>query len=490
MKKTLLATVIFLTSLATTGCLNEYYEKLDELKSRADALQVACDELNANVLSLQGIVRAIESNDLITGMSQITEGGNTVGYKINFAKNPSISIYNGVNGSVPVVGSKKEGDTYYWTVKYGDDPEEFVLDLSGEKVPAVGKVPKFRIVDGIWQMSFDTVDWVEVGKANGDQGDSMFKSIDASGKDYVIITMTDGTVFKIPTYSTYSKAKQDLLTVNSNAAALCNTIDAIEARLVYVTDCSPVIDTATNEASGMYVRLSNGKEFTVRNWVGTNIPFIYAERDSSDRLYYWAVRYGDEDPEWILDAEGAKIPAISEKADAPLVGMEKAEDGNYYWTVTYSSDSTVILGVQEGVHAMDSIRNSIFKSVTDNPDNLVLELLSGAVFKLPKQFSVSLSAADTSHVFSGDTLTMNVLSAGRDTAYVKYQAFGATSVDVSFIAQGGFQAKATGDSIMIAAPARFEDNQGKVVAFFSLDGPGSTRTVVKTIYIKKKEEQE
>ena len=490
MKKTLLATVIFLTSLATTGCLNEYYEKLDELKSRADALQVACDELNANVLSLQVIVRAIESNDLITGMSQITEGGKTVGYKINFAKNPSISIYNGVNGDIPVVGSKKDGDTYYWTIQYGEESEKYVLDPSGEKVPAVGKVPRFRIVDGMWQMSFDTVDWVEVGKANGDQGDAMFKSIDASSRDYVIIRLTDGTVFKIPTYSTYSKAKQDLLTVNGNAAALCTTIDAIEARLVYVTDCSPVIDTATNEASGMYVRLSNGKEFTVNKWVGTNVPDIYARMNAIDSLYYWAVRYGNEEPEWILDETGAKVLAIGVRSAAPLVGMEKAEDGNYYWTVTYSNDSTVRLGVQEGVYAMDSLRNSIFKTVTDNPDNLVLELLDGSVFTLQKQYSVALSAADTSHVFSGDTLVMKALSSDRDTAYVGYQAFGATSVDVSFIAQGGFQAKAAGDSIMIIAPALFEANQGKVVTFFSLDGPGSTRTVVKTIYIKKKEEQE
>lgn len=59
--------------------------------------------------------------------------------------------------------------------------------------------------------------------ADGDDGEAFFKSVDAEGEDYVIFTLTDGTIFQVPKY------KGTMLTFAQNGEELTDLTQAINS---------------------------------------------------------------------------------------------------------------------------------------------------------------------------------------------------------------------------------------------------------------------
>ena len=196
---------------------SEILDNIDSLNERVAALEKMCREMNTNIGSLQSIVYAIQNNDYISSVVPIYEGGNEVGYIINFTKSGKVTIYHGkdgakgdkgetgdkgdkgeqgeagVDGQTPVIGIKQDTDgIYYWTLN-----GSWLLS-DGQKVKAVGTdgakgeqgeagpqgpqgeqgiagidgiTPQLKIVDGRWFISYDKgVTWEDVGQATGDQG--------------------------------------------------------------------------------------------------------------------------------------------------------------------------------------------------------------------------------------------------------------------------------------------------------------------------------
>ena len=218
--------LIWLPVLCVTlaGCKDDFDDselrkQIADLDGRLTTLEKLCAQMNANISSMQTIVNALQQNDYITGVTPITEGGNTIGYTITFAKNKPISIYHGENGSTPVIGIKKDTDgIYYWTLD-----GEWLLDISDNKIKAEGTdgesgeageegkpgqngiTPVLKIEEGYWYVSYDNENsWQQLGKASGEKGepgekgDSMFSSVDTSNDGYVIFTLADGTELKLP----------------------------------------------------------------------------------------------------------------------------------------------------------------------------------------------------------------------------------------------------------------------------------------------------
>ncbi|MDE7473297.1 MAG: hypothetical protein K2M68_06910, partial [Muribaculaceae bacterium] len=127
-----------------------------------EALKQACQQMNANIQSLQTIVDALQSGDYIVSYSPLVENGKQVGYTITFAKGGSIIIYNGKDGAngsdgkdgqngqngadgkdgvdgkdgyTPSISVKQDTDgIYYWTVD-----GEWLKDDKGNKVPVTGR---------------------------------------------------------------------------------------------------------------------------------------------------------------------------------------------------------------------------------------------------------------------------------------------------------------------------------------------------------------
>lgn len=218
--------LVWLTILcvALAGCKDDFDDselrkQIADLNGRLTSLEKLCAQMNTNISSMQTIVNALQQNDYITGVTPITEGSNTIGYTITFAKNKPITIYHGENGSPPVIGIKKDTDgIYYWTLD-----GEWLLDASDNKIKAEGTdgesgeageegkpgqngiTPVLKIEEGYWYVSYDNENsWQQLGKASGEKGepgekgDSMFSSVDTSNDGYVIFTLADGTELKLP----------------------------------------------------------------------------------------------------------------------------------------------------------------------------------------------------------------------------------------------------------------------------------------------------
>lgn len=224
-----------LAAIAFAGCtdlinyeerFNQVDEKVENLEERVTALEELCRTMNSNISALQTLVAALQENDCITSVSPITEGGEVVGYTINFAKGESITIYhgedgrdgtdgtNGTNGedgrdgTSPVIGVRMDDDgIYYWTLngewltnENGDRVQASATDGTDGRDGADGTTPELKIEDGYWFISYDGgASWTELGRASGEDGVNycnFFQSITETD-DEVLFTLADGSTIAV-----------------------------------------------------------------------------------------------------------------------------------------------------------------------------------------------------------------------------------------------------------------------------------------------------
>ena len=229
-------------------------------ENRIAKLEVLCNQMNTNVLSLQNIVEALHDNDYVTNVSSVLENGEEVGYTISFSKSGSITIYHGADGKdgqdgddgkdgvdgqdgadgkdgqagvdgkdgyTPVIGVKKGNDgIYYWTLD-----GQWLINDDGDMIPVTGRAgtdgingtdgtdgtdgkdgidgkdgadgitPKLKIEDGYWYVSYDNgVTFTMLGEAKGDKGDSFFKEVFMED-NFLVIKLMDGSSFKLPYFN-------------------------------------------------------------------------------------------------------------------------------------------------------------------------------------------------------------------------------------------------------------------------------------------------
>ena len=232
----LAATMFFVAGCSEGFDDSAIWEKLNSLDSRVTALEQLCRQMNTNISSLQTIVDALQNKDYVTNVTPITEDGKVIGYTITFSKSGAITIYNGKDGKdgyTPIVGITKDTDgIYYWTLD-GD----WLLDNDGNKVKAVGVdgkdgvTPKLKIEDGYWFVSYDNgTNWIELGRATGADGDTMFKEI-SYDDDYIYITLINGLTLTVPRYFPIPPSNQIWYTTNSTTIALILPVNGFDANI-------------------------------------------------------------------------------------------------------------------------------------------------------------------------------------------------------------------------------------------------------------------
>lgn len=469
---------------AVAGCADEYYRKIDELQERVEELQRQCDQINGNLSALRELIRVLESYDMISGITELRSGSSVTGYRINFVQHESVTIYNGKDGQKPLVASQQDPTdrNWYWAVQYGEGSFEWLLAPDGTRMLSVGVLPYVTIRDGWFCYTVDGQQWTQLAKADGQDGDQLFRTVDTRSGDYVVFTLANGTQFKIPTYQKYLELKTELGKINDNADAQISLLTAQMGQLLYIRRVAPLL--SEKDTVGLTVTLSDGKSFRIYDWTGSISPAIFVKKDS-DGKFYWAYTIGPSPEQWVLSPEGEKISASSEAVQVPQVSVERDQDGQYYWTVT-TGDSTEFLRVRVGdqwsPRAVDSVAR-VFSSVTDYADSLVIVLRDSTTrFVLPKQYTVSLTKED------GTPVDGPLMMRGGQQIRIRYVANG-PSATLTLVAQGGFSATtettAGGNYIRIKAPASFPEKAGKILAVFSFSMEEMPVTVIKTILIEK-----
>ena len=216
---------------ATVGCSYDdtaLWREMEQVKDRVTSLEEAVIKTNEDIVALQAIVDALQKNLYVVSVTPTAEG-----YTILFSDSTSVTITNGKDGAngtnAPTISVREDEDgNYYWTI----DGEWLLVD--GERVRANGLdgtngengakgedaiAPQVRINETTkeWEISTDGgITWLSTGVVaegkdgangsngengtNGANGDSLFKSIDTSNANYVVITLADDTVLRLARY--------------------------------------------------------------------------------------------------------------------------------------------------------------------------------------------------------------------------------------------------------------------------------------------------
>ena len=210
---------------AMVGCSYDdtaLWREMEQVKDRVSSLEEAVIKTNEDIVALQTIVDALQKNLYVVSVTPTTEG-----YTILFSDNTSATITNGKDGTnAPIISVREDEDgNYYWTI----DGEWLLVDterirangLDGENGANGSKgddaiAPQVRINNTTkeWEISTDGgITWLSTGVVaegkdgangsngeNGTNGNSLFKSIDTSNANYVVITLADGTVLRLARY--------------------------------------------------------------------------------------------------------------------------------------------------------------------------------------------------------------------------------------------------------------------------------------------------
>ena len=486
MKKLIAPIGVLLLTLMLAGCTDEYQQRIDALQERLAKLQEVCDKLNYDLATLQALVEVIESQDMITGVTEIYSSGTLTGYRINFVQHEPITISNGQDGKMPLVSSRMnpEDKNYYWAVQYGDGTVDWLRAADGSMMLSIGVLPLISLneTDGKFYYTLDGKTWIELGPANGNDGDTMFASIDTHDNYYVTITLSNGEVMKIPTNRAYVELKQEFDKTNANAEAQFELFQTTYDNLVCITRLTPILSGL--DTVGLNIDLSSGKTFSIHDWVAATTPLVFIKKDTDGHLY-WAYSIGTTLDAWVLSPDGEKLSAENEQVDVPKLSILRADDGQYYWALTSSNGQVEYLRYNVGGEwkpvAIDSVART-FSAINNYTDSLVVVMKDKKTrFVLPKQYTVVISDA------GGIPIDQSVSVAPGSETVLSYVAYG-NGATLSLIAQGGITAKAVtledgGNGILVKAPANFKSGTGKIMAIFSFPSDKTPVTVIKTITV-------
>lgn len=404
---------LLMCGLLLFGCSDKYDDSalrndLSDLENRVTKLEELCKQMNTNISSLQTIITALQNNDYITSVTPITNDGKIVGYTITFAKNNSITIYNGTDGKdgvdgsngedgkdgvTPTIGVKQDADgVYYWTLN-----GEFIM-VDGGKIQAEGKdgingtngtTPQFKIENDYWFVSYDNgANWTQLGKATGEDGadgvggDSMFSGVDyETSTDYVIFTLSNGTQIKLPTWSAFEALQRLCNETNTNLSALQTIVTALQNN-DYITSVDPL--TENGKVVGYTIKFAKSNPIVIYNGkdgadgVNGNTPVIGVKKDTDD-IYYWTL-----DGEFIV-VDGQKIKAQGTDGNNGVDGSDgvtpKLEIREGYWWISYDNGTNwTQLGKATGEDGKDA--DSI--KITQDENNVYFELEDGTIITIAK----------------------------------------------------------------------------------------------------------
>ena len=109
MKRYRIVTIVAAASVCA-ACVNldDIEGRVSKLEDKVAELDRKCQQFSSNISALDGIAGVLEGAEVITGISEIKENGEVVGYAITFSKSGVKNIYNGKNGKDGKDG--KDGD--------------------------------------------------------------------------------------------------------------------------------------------------------------------------------------------------------------------------------------------------------------------------------------------------------------------------------------------------------------------------------------------
>ena len=260
------------------ACADDYddsalWDKVNDHEERLAALEKWQEQTNQSIAAMQEL---LNTTDMITGVSAVSEGGQTVGYTITFLHSDPITIYNGAkgedgadgaDGQTPQIGlAQAEDGNWYWTLNGelltdaqgnpirangldgadgadGEDGEDGATGPEGPQGNDGTSAPTPQILLGssitsgtiktdngqkdtdAWYLSVDGgATWYRVSGKDGTNGDAWFSDKPKKEGNYYVFTLTDQSTFRVAAYQPFrilTEAEKDGTTF-TNATVTIN----------------------------------------------------------------------------------------------------------------------------------------------------------------------------------------------------------------------------------------------------------------------------
>lgn len=466
----------------------------------------------------------------------------------------------GTNGYTPVIGVQKDSDgVYYWTLD-----GKWLTDISGNKIKAVGKdgkdgkdglnggadgkdgengtdgkdgkdgvdgkdgiTPKLKIEDDWWYISYDEgQSWTKLSKAKGEDGkdgqngadgkdgkdginggDSFFKSVDTTNKDFIVFTLSDGSQLKLPTWYAFEALRTQCNQMNTNIEALQKIVSSLQNN-DYITSCTPHMENGVQ--TGYVISFAKSPSIIVYN--GKNgapgkdgepgkdgadgndgvdgkdgySPVVGVKKDT-DNIYYWTL-----DGKWLTDADGKKVKAQGTDGKNGADGNDglpgadgkdgndgangtngkdgvtpqlKIEDG-FWFVSTDGGQNWTKLGMATGANGKDG--DSFFASVSDSETKVTFVLKDGSSFEVPKESGLNI-------VFQNTEAIRFSLGSAYKIAYTLVGSDAQTSIEI--LCQDGLRAtleKTDETSGFVTVTTPYSIVERSTVIVLVSDGRGKT----------------
>ena len=300
--------------------LDRIREQLREHELEIQALKQSVELINQDISSLRSVLSELRSGVYVSSVSEDIREDAVVGYTLSFSDGRGVYLRTSTDGNPAPAISIRQGrnQLYYWTIN-----GEWLLGASGQPVPVSdeGSVPLIKAEEGVWSVSVDGGSTWAAAPSSG-QGSSPFSSIDTSNPDYVLITLTDGTVLQFPTWAAFVALRNLVNHLNTNLSSLQVIVDAIRDG-DYLMSVSPFMDNG--EQVGWMLQFAK-----------SGIVVIYSGADGKDGV---TPRFKIEDGWW----------HVSYDDGASWTRMDKAVgDGSFIDGIDFSDESFVTLVLSDG----------------------------------------------------------------------------------------------------------------------------------------------
>ena len=300
--------------------------------------------------------------------------------------------------------------------------------------------------------------------------------------------------------------------MNTNISSLQTIITALQNN-DYITSVTPI--TNDGEIIGYTITFAKSNSITIYNGTdgkdgvdGSNgedgkdgvTPTIGVKQDT-DGVYYWTLNGN-----WLTDDKGNKIKAegTDGKDGADGSGGEDGTNGKDgvtpkleiregYWWISYDNGTNwTQLGKATGEDGKDGTDgkdgSSIFKSVTEDDENVYFTLADDTIITIPKSVTLSIrfDSSNLINISAGETKTLNyTITSSSETVTIETFEQAGWKVEITE------QTKLTG-TIAITAPNPIRD--GKILIILTdaqnnsymktitLKGVGNTITTVQDTY--------
>ncbi len=368
--------------LLLSACYTQIENDLNILERRIEKLEQRCREMNTTLDGLHKIVQKLESYDFLTKVDPIFSGGGIVGYTLYFTHSDPIRLYNGTDAGTPVLGVSKGTDgVWYWTVQYPDQSKPvFLTDNYGNRISTATASPMIRIENGYWMVSYDEGEiWHNLGKATGDDGASFFESIRDMGTHYEF-NLLNGTTISLPTWDNFQQVLEICRQSNQNLESFKQLV-AATAKRVYVHDMTDivigdqVIGCRLYGESREWILDENGDKIRADAPESLSVK-LSVQRDGDDPLYYWAVSYGDGEPQFLL-VNGAKVPASQEVPQPVVTGLVDID--NETVSIRLAGGEEILLPLEHAlqVNLLAPVNNQVLEMAASDTVSFVCRLVGG-----------------------------------------------------------------------------------------------------------------